>query len=146
MIGAAAVALFVLAGLAIYGGLAANSAVGHGMSNMMSGVGGMMDGGMHGGMMGSGTGPETTGAATGEGTVRIADFRFDPTVLTVSLGTVVTWTNFDDAPHTATEDSKAWDTVTLNKGERASITFDTAGEYGYYCAVHPSMKARIIVR
>jgi plastocyanin len=146
IIGAAAAVVFVLSGLSIYGGLAANSAVGRGMSDMISSMGGMMDGDMHGGMMGTGTGPETTGAATGAGSVRIADFRFDPTVLTVSRGTVVTWTNYDDAPHTATEDGKAWDTGMLKKSESASITFDKAGEYGYYCAVHPSMKARIIVR
>jgi plastocyanin len=146
MIGAAAAAVFVLTGLAIYGGLAGNNAVSHGMSDMFSSMGGMMDGGMHGGMMGTSTGPETTGSAAGQGAVRIADFRFDPTVLTVSRGTVVTWTNYDDAPHTATADSKAWDTGILNKGDSASITFDNAGEYAYYCAVHPAMTARIIVR
>jgi plastocyanin len=146
IIGAAAAVVFVLSGLSIYGGPVANSAVGRGMSDMISSMGGMMDADMHGGMMGTGTGPETTGAATGAGSVRIADFRFDPTVLTVSRGTVVTWTNYDDAPHTATEDGKAWDTGMLKKSESASITFDKAGEFGYYCAVHPSMKARIIVR
>jgi plastocyanin len=147
IIGAVAAASFlVLVSLASIGGLAGNNAMGHAMSNMLSSMGGMMDGDMHGGMMGAGAGPETTGSAAGEGSVRIADFRFDPTVLTVSRGTVVTWTNYDDAPHTATEDSKAWDTGMLNKGDSASITFDNTGEYAYYCAVHPAMKARIIVR
>ncbi len=146
MIGAATAAVFLFTGLTIYGGLAANSAVGHGMSDMISGVGGMMNGGMHGGMMGAATGPETTGSAAGQGTVRVAGFRFDPTVLTVSRGTAVTWTNYDDAPHTATEDGKAWDTGILKKGDSASITFDKAGEFGYYCAVHPTMRAQIIVR
>jgi Plastocyanin len=116
------------------------------MSDMVSSMGGMMDGGIHGSMMGGSTGPETTGSAAGKGSVRIADFRFDPTVLTVSRGTVVSWTNYDDAPHTATADSKAWDTGILNKGDSASITFENAGEYAYYCVVHPTMKARIIVR
>ncbi len=143
---AAAAALLVLAGLAIYGGLAGNTAVSHGMSDMISSMGGMMDGGMHGRMMGASTAPETTGSAAGTGIVRMADFRFDPTVLTVSRGTVVTWTNYDDAPHTATADSKAWDTGILKKGDTASITFDIAGEYAYYCAVHPAMKARIVVQ
>jgi plastocyanin len=143
---AAGVAVLVLAGLATYNGIAGNSALTHGMSDMISSIGDMMNGDMHRGMMGAGIGPETTGAATGAGSVRISDFRFDPTVLTVSRGTVVTWTNYDDAPHTATEDSKGWDTGMLNKGDNASITFGQAGEYGYYCAVHPAMKARIVVR
>jgi plastocyanin len=122
-----------LAGLAIYGGLAGNNAVSHGMSGMISSMGGMIDGGMHSGMMCANTSPETTGSAAVTGSVRIVDFRFEPTVLKVSRGTVVTWTNYDDAPHTATEDSKAWDTGMLNKGNSAAITFDKAGEYGYYC-------------
>jgi plastocyanin len=146
IIGAMAAASFlVLVSLGIYG-LAGNNAIGHGMSNMISSMGDMMGGDMHHGMMGAGSGPETTGSATVTGSVRIADFRFDPTVLTVSRGTVVTWTNYDDAPHTATADSKTWDTGMLNKGDSASITFDKVGEYGYYCAVHPAMKARIIVQ
>jgi plastocyanin len=143
---AAVVAVLVLAVLAIYDGIAGNNVVVHGMSDMISSVGDMTNGGMHNGMMGGGTGPETTGSANGAGSVRIADFRFDPTTLTVSRGTVVSWTNYDDAPHTATADSKGWETGILHKGDSASITFDNAGEYAYYCAVHPAMKARIVVQ
>lgn len=114
------------------------------MWDQMRDMGGMMDGdgGMHG-MMGRGGGPETTGSATGEGTVRIVDFSFQPTTLNVTPGTVVTWTNEDSAPHTATGDD--FDTGMLNKGDSNSVTFDTPGAYAYICTYHPSMKGSVVV-
>lgn len=115
------------------------------MWDMMDGTGGMMDGGGGmGGMMGRGSGgPTTTGSASGEGAVRIADFSFQPTTLNVTLGTVVTWTNEDSAPHTATGDD--FDTGMLKQGDPGSVTFDSAGSYDYICTYHPSMKGQIVV-
>ena len=106
--------------------------------------GGMMDGdgGMHG-MMGRGGGPKTTGSATGEGAIRVVDYSFQPTTLTVTPDTVVTWTNDDSSPHTATGDD--FDTGMLNRGDSNSVTFKTPGSYDYICTYHPSMKGQIIV-
>ena len=137
----AVVAALAIIGLAVFGTLATyNALVG---DDVMDGMWDMMGdmGDMHG-MMGS-TGPETTGAASGEGAVRIADFSFQPTVLAVTPGTVVTWTNADSAPHTATGDS--FDSARLDRGESASATFSSPGEYAYKCEYHPAMKGRIIV-
>lgn len=107
-----------------------------GMGRMMDGMGDMH------GMMG-GSGLETTGVASGQGPVRIVDFSFQPTVLTVTPGTRVTWTNEDSAPHTATGDS--FDTGRLNQGGSAPVTFDTPGEFRYKCEYHPSMVGRVVV-
>ncbi len=114
------------------------------MWDQMRDMGGMMDGdgGMHG-MMGRGGGPKTTGSATGQGAVRIADYSFQPTTLNVTPGTVVTWTNEDSAPHTATGDS--FDTGMLNRGDSNSVTFDTPGAYAYICTYHPSMEGSVVV-
>lgn len=114
------------------------------MWDQMGDMGGMMDGNgsMHG-MMGRGGGPQTTGSATGEGAVRIVDFSFQPTTLTVTPGTVVTWTNDDSAPHTATGDG--FDTGMLNRGDANSVTFETPGSYAYICTYHPSMKGTVVV-
>lgn len=114
------------------------------MWDQMRGMGGMMDGdgGMRG-MMGRGGGPQTTGSATGEGAVRIVDFSFQPTTLNVTPGTVVTWTNEDSAPHTATGDN--FDTGMLNRGDSDSVTFDTPGTYDYICTYHPSMEGSVVV-
>lgn len=138
-----AIVVFLLLAVA---GFAAMGGGGHAVSDMwdmMDDMGGMMDGdGMHG-MMGGGNGPKTTGSATGEGTVRIVDFSFQPTTLTVTPGTVVTWTNEDSAPHTATGDD--FDTGMLNRGDANSVTFETPGSYAYICTYHPSMKGTVVV-
>ena len=109
--------------------------------DMMDGMWDMMDGDMHG-MMGGG-GPETTGSASGEGEVQIVDYSFQPTVITVTPGTTITWTNEDSAPHNAVSDN--FDTGKLDKGDSRSATFYTLGEYDYICTYHPSMEGRVVV-
>ncbi len=143
-------ALAVIWGLFL-GALAAYDAMDDGdsvmadMWEMMGDMGGMMDGGMMGGMMGGRDGPETTGTASGRGEVRIADFRFQPTVLTVTPGTVVKWTNEDSAPHTATARDDSFDTGRLDEGESGEVTFDKLGTLEYICEFHPWMEGRVVV-
>ncbi len=79
-------------------------------------------------------------------TVEIRDFAFKPGNLEIPVGATVTWVNFDAAPHDATADDESWKTETLDRGERGSVTFDRPGEYFYYCSIHPSMQARVLVR
>jgi len=47
-------------------------------------------------------GSQDVGAA--DVAVTIMNFAFQPTPLTIPLGTTVVWTNQDTAPHTATSD------------------------------------------
>jgi plastocyanin len=79
--------------------------------------------------------------------VSIMNYAFSPSTLTVHVGDKVTWTNMDDAPHTVTSSSgpTKLDSPTLNKGDTWSYTFTQAGDYSYYCAVHPNMKGAIKV-
>ncbi len=78
--------------------------------------------------------------------IEIRDYAFSPGNLQVPVGATVTWTNYDSAPHNAVNDDDAWATDILDKGESASITFDERGDYDYFCSIHPSMRARIVVR
>lgn len=78
-------------------------------------------------------------------TIDIANFAFSPNNLELQVGTTVTWTNLDDAPHTATADDKSFDSGRLGKNESFSYTFEEAGTFTYYCAFHPSMTAIITV-
>ncbi len=118
-----------------------------GFSIWMAGSGWNMRGHM-GRMMGGGT--NTSGSALVLGgtseAVSIRDFAYSPGNLQVPIGATVKWTNFDDGPHTATAKGRDWDTGTLNKGESGSITFRAAGDYTYYCTIHPSMVARLVVK
>jgi plastocyanin len=75
-------------------------------------------------------------SSSGNGvTIEVKNFTFgDP--LTVKVGTTVTWTNLDDAPHTVTADDNSFDSKEFLKGQSFSFTFNKAGEFSYYCAVH----------
>ena len=91
-------------------------------------------------------------AARAGQTVTIASFSFSPASLTAGLGELVTFNNTAAIGHTATSDDGFWDTGTISGGgggypTRASedVVFSASGTFAYHCAIHPSMKAVIIV-
>ena len=112
---------------------------------MGSGV--RMGGGHMGHMMGGGTNTSNAPVSVGGAaeSIAIRNFAFAPGNPQVPVGATVTFTNYDDAPHSATAKDGSWDTGILNKGESKMITFDKPGDYTYYCKVHPSMVARLQV-
>ena len=113
------------------------------------GLGGWnMGWGMGRGHMGGGANTSNAPVSVGNATesVAIRDFAFTPGNLQVPVGANVTWTNYDTAPHSATAKDGSWDTGVFSKGESKTLTFDKAGDYSYYCTVHPSMVARLQVR
>ncbi|CAG0933896.1 Amicyanin-alpha [Thermoflexales bacterium] len=80
--------------------------------------------------------------------IAISGFAFNPAVVTITVGTVVTWTNLDAAPHTSTSDvgsTDPWDSGTLNQNEIFTRTFNTPGVYGYHCGIHPAMQGTVVV-
>lgn len=89
-----------------------------------------------------------TTAVSADVSVNIMNFKFDPTPLTIPVGTTVVWTNQDTAPHTATSDPGSafvFDTGMLQKGQSGKITFTTVGTFAYHCTVHPNMHAMVVV-
>ena len=80
--------------------------------------------------------------------IKIADFRFVPSTLTIPVGTTVTWINDDDEPHTVTSADvpRRFKSTALDTGDRFSFTFTEAGTYSYFCAVHPHMTGKIVVQ
>lgn len=80
---------------------------------------------------------------------------YDPDPLTASVGDEVRVVNQDTVPHTVTSGTgptdanrgAAFDTNIINGGESATISLAEvdAGEYGYFCIVHPYMTGTIIV-
>ncbi len=77
------------------------------------------------------------------GTETPADYEVN--VLTVPVGTTVTWTNQDDQLHTVTAADGGFDSGFLREGESWSFTFATPGEYEYFCTPHPWMRAKVVV-
>jgi plastocyanin len=77
--------------------------------------------------------------------VKIDNFSFAPTALTVRVGTQITWTNRDDIPHTVVEDNKTFKSKVLDTDEKFSFTASRPGTYNYYCSIHPKMTAKLVV-
>ncbi len=87
----------------------------------------------------------TTAAESDEVQVAISKSQYLPTRLEVTVGTTVTWTNEDPIPHTVTATKRGFDSGYLAQGDRYSHTFDTPGEFGYFCVYHPRMRATVVV-
>jgi plastocyanin len=77
--------------------------------------------------------------------VKIANFTFDPLILTVKAGTTMTWVNGDDIPHVVSEKNGAFRSSALDTSDAFTQTFPTAGTIEYFCAIHPHMTGKIIV-
>ena len=75
--------------------------------------------------------------------VRVIDFAFNPSSLTVRVGTRVTFTNRGAATHTVTADGGLFNSGDLPSGKSYSFTFMSAGSFAYHCQIHPSMTGTI---
>ena len=81
---------------------------------------------------------------------------YDPDELTVAAGSEVTVTNDDTLPHTVTSgtgptdpnSAQSFDTSLINGGESATLSLAqvAAGQYDYYCMVHPYMTGKLTVQ
>jgi len=78
--------------------------------------------------------------------IAVQEFKFAPSVLTVRVGTTVTWTNHDEETHTITSATGAFASAGLGHEDGFSQIFTRPGRYEYFCALHPHMKATVIVR
>lgn len=110
--------------------------------------------------------PPPAGAATSPGgaQVEVVNIAFRPATLKVLRGTEVTWTNADDqVRHTVTSGSAGdngipgvstaapndpdgtFDGDLPQAGSTFAFTFERPGAYAYFCEVHPSMTADVVV-
>ena len=95
----------------------------------------------------------TTTTTIGGANIAISNLVFNPSNITVSIGTTVTWTNQDNFDHTVTSTATSGGTTPdgrfnsgdLSSGEHWSFTFTQAGTYYYYCKHHTTMHGTIIV-
>ena len=76
--------------------------------------------------------------------IKINNFAFDPSTITVNKGDTVTWTNYDQAPHTVT--GAGIESGTMQKGSTFSFTFKETGTFDYICSIHPPMKGQVVVK
>lgn len=90
--------------------------------------------------------PGTPVRAAGR-SVTIEQYAYGPSSLMVTVGDTVTWTNRDTAAHdvVTTSGPASFRSKLLAKGQSYSYTFTVPGTYQYYCSVHPTMRASVMV-
>ena len=70
-------------------------------------------------------------------TVTIDAASFSPAELTVAAGDTVVWVNKDILAHTATAQSKGFDSKTIQPGKSWRFVAKQKGEFPYTCSFHP---------
>ena len=74
-----------------------------------------------------------------------------PAEVTISVGETITWSNDDTAAHTVTSGTPdsgpdaIFDSSLFMAGTTFEHTFNDAGEYPYFCMVHPWMVGKVTV-
>jgi plastocyanin len=97
-----------------------------------------------------GGGNATTSVSIAPGSSSKTTDAYQPNPIQVSTGAAVTWTNNDAQPHTATSGENATPDQRFDSGIMAPAatfehTFTEAGEYPYYCLLHPNMVGTVSV-
>jgi plastocyanin len=77
--------------------------------------------------------------------IHVANLAFGEPALHVRAGTRVRWVNDDQVQHTVTAEDGSFDSGLIEPGRSYERVFERPGEYGYHCAPHPFMRARVIV-
>ncbi len=90
--------------------------------------------------------PPAAGQDSEGPTVRISDFQYSPTSITVPIGSTVTWINDGPSAHTATSSDARFDTGLLKSGEQATAEFKQVGNFEYVCTLHPNMSGTVVVQ
>lgn len=88
----------------------------------------------------------TRAPAAGPVAVDIKEFKYLPGTLSVARGSAITWTNHDEEAHTVTSSAGAFASAGLSRDEKFTQKFPAAGTYAYFCALHPQMRATVVVR
>jgi plastocyanin len=94
------------------------------------------------------------GGGGGTAGVSIGDNFYNPSSITVSVGTEITWTNNGTHDHTVTEGlpgepegSGLFDSEGLSPGQKFKFNFTQKGTFTYWCEIHgSSMTGTVIVQ
>ncbi|MDQ4067233.1 MAG: plastocyanin/azurin family copper-binding protein [Thermoproteota archaeon] len=97
---------------------------------------------------GTSGGNATTSVSIVPGSSALTTNAYQPNPVQVSMGTTVTWTNDDAQPHTVTSGENAtpsglFDSSIMAPGATFEHTFTEAGEYPYFCMLHPNMAGTV---
>jgi plastocyanin len=79
-------------------------------------------------------------------TIVIEAMKFSPEVLEVAAGDAVVWQNKDPFPHNATATGGAFKSPNIAANRSWKFKARKKGEFPYVCSLHPTMKAKLIVK
>lgn len=79
-------------------------------------------------------------------TVVISGMQFVPQVLEVSAGDTVVWINKDAFPHNASATDNSFRSGEMPTNGAWQLKAARKGSVSYICTLHPTMKARLIVK
>jgi plastocyanin len=99
---------------------------------------------------------QETKASIVSGAPTMSDKAFSPNPIQTKVGDTIIWTNNDSVPHTVTSGTgpndpnmgKDFDvgiSTPISPGSTFSHKFTTAGEFPYFCQIHPTMVGNVIV-
>jgi plastocyanin len=104
---------------------------------------------------GTSGGNTTASVSIVPGSSSLTTNAFSPNPIQVSVGTTVTWSNNDSQPHTVASGSNGQPdnkfnsspnfNPLINPGQTFSHTFTQAGQYPYFCMLHPNMVGTVSV-
>ncbi len=66
---------------------------------------------------------------------------FNPSMLSVAVGTTITFTNKDNADHWVKSSTGLFSSGKISSGDSYTYTFSTAGDYNFYCPYHSNIPA-----
>lgn len=81
---------------------------------------------------------ESTGDGSLAEEVIVIDSSYRLKVITVPVGTTVTWEYDATLPHTVTSDTNVFNSGTMSEGDTFSFTFTEEGVFPYFCRFHGS--------
>jgi plastocyanin len=87
----------------------------------------------------------TTTSAHTRHVVTIKGLKYLPPILTVKVGDTVEWKNADIVAHTVTAVNKSFDSGVIPSGGAWKLVAKKRGNFNYFCALHPNMKAQLVV-
>jgi nitrite reductase (NO-forming) len=89
----------------------------------------------------------------------MTDKSFAPNPINAKVGDTITWTNKDTTFHTVTSGTGTSDTAKgkefdsspglktfIQPSQSFSHKFMTAGEFAYFCQIHPTMVGKVVVK
>jgi plastocyanin len=76
----------------------------------------------------------------------IEQMQFSPQSLEVRQGDEVVWKNHDLIPHNVSADNGSFRSPVIQPGGSWTFKAIEKGNFPYICSLHPTMKARLIVR